>query len=274
MDYTPFAPSNPGIVGAFATAVNGGGNLEFTPDADTIAFAFDYVDWNDSAERSAVQVGLSDGTTIDVTGPPFSASFPPPGFMGFILDSTAIQSGIRISRVFWYGLESELVGIYNVRTSRLQNDTNLSVSKTSTIWDPSSVGLFRSPGTEILYRVSITNSGTGELDGDSLLIVDGLPSEVEFWNGDIDAGGANIYADVAPVGFQEVAGSGVSFDPSSDLRFSTSATQPSNFSDCSAVSMDNVFRSDIRFICIRPSGTLGSGSPDPEIAFVLRARIK
>lgn len=274
MDYTPFAPSNPGIVGAFATVPNGGGNLTFTPNADTIAFGFDHVDWNDLSERSAVQVDLSNGTTIDITGPTFSPSFSPPGFMGFILNPNAIQSGIRITRVFWYGLETELVGIYNVRTSRFQNDTNLSVSKTSTIWDPSNIGLFHVPGTEILYRLSIRNLGTGELDGDSLFVVDSLPTELEFWNGDIDDGGTNDYTDIAPVGFFEIAGSGVSFDPLIDLRYSTSTTQPSDFSDCSIVPMDNNFRSDIRFICIRPTGTLGSGSPNPEISFVLRARIK
>lgn len=274
LDYSPFAPSNPGIVGAFATAINGGGNLVFTPSVDTIAFGLDYVDWNDGSERSAVQVDLSDGTTIDIVGPPASASFPPPGFMGFVLTPTAVESGIRITRIFWYGLESELVGIYNVRTSRLQNDSNISVSKTSTIWDPGNTGAFRVPGTEILYRISVTNSGTGGLDGGSLMIVDHLPADVELWNGDIDAGGSNTYVDVAPVGFEEVAGSGVSFDPATDLRFSTDAIQPSSFSDCSAVAMDNDFRPDIRFVCIRPTGTLGSGSPNPELSFVLRARIK
>jgi len=274
MDYTPHAPSNPGIVGAFATAVNGGGNLVFTPDADTIAFAFDHVDWNDLSERSAVQVQLSNGTTVDITGPPFTLSYSPPGFMGFILSQSAIQSGLRISSILWYGLDSELVGIYNVRTSRFQNDTNVAVSKTSSIWDPGSAGLFHVPGTEVLYRVSIRNDGTGEVDEDSLLIVDSLPSEVEFWNGDIDDGGTNIYPDVAPVGFEIVAGSGVSFDPSTDLRYSTSSSPPASFGDCSTVSMDNSYRSDIRFICIRPTGTLGSGSPNPEVSFVLRARIK
>lgn len=274
MDYSPHAPSNPGIVGAFATAANGGGNLVFSPDADTIAFAFDHVDWNDGSERSAVQVDLSDGSTIDITGPPFSPSFSPPGFMGFILNQNAIQSGVRISRIFWYGLGSELVGIYNVRTSRFQNNTNLSVSKTSSVWDPGSTGLFSVPGNEVLYRVTIRNDGTGELDGDSLLVIDSLPSEVEFWNGDIDDGGPNTYADVAPVGFAELAGSGVSFDPLTDLRYSTSTTPPSSFNDCSAISMDDSFRADIHFICIKPSGTLGAGSPSPEINFVLRARIK
>ncbi|GAB5486666.1 MAG: hypothetical protein Pars2KO_02360 [Parasphingorhabdus sp.] len=274
MDYSPFAPSNPGIVGAFATAPNGGGNLTFTPDADTIAFAFDHVDWNDLAERSAVQVDLSNGSTIDIVGPPFSLSFSPQGFMGFILSPSAIQSGVRITRVFWYGLESELVGIYNVRTSRMQNDTNLSVSKTSSVWDPDNVGLFNVPGSEVLYRVSVRNEGTGELDGDSLLIIDSLPTELEFWNGDIDDGGPDVYTEVAPIGFLEIAGSGVTFDPVTDLRYSTSVTPPADFDDCSSISLDNNFRSDIRYICIRPTGTLGFGSPSPEISFVLRARIK
>lgn len=274
MDYSSFAPSVPGIVGAFGTIPNGGGNLIFTPDADTIAFAFNHVDWNDSSERSAVQVDLSDGTTIDIVGPPFTSGFAPQGFMGFVLSPSAIQSGLRISRIFWYGLESELVGIFNVRTSRLQNDTNLSVTKTSSIWDPAGAGLFHVPGTEVLYRVTVRNDGTGELDSDSLLIVDSLPAEVEFWNGDIDDGGANSYADVAPVGFQEISGTGVFFDPSNDLRYSTAITQPTSFGDCSSISMDGSFRPDIRFVCIRPTGTLGYGSPTPEISFVLRARIK
>lgn len=272
--YSSFAPAIPGLVGAFGTAPNGGGNLVFTPNADTIAFAFSHVDWNDSAVRSAIQVGLSNGTTVNITGPAFTPSFSPPGFMGFILNTSAIQSGVRITSVFWFGVTSELVGIYNVRTSRFQNDTNLSVSKTSSVWDPGGVGLFHTPGTEVLYRVTVRNDGTGELDGDSLLIVDSLPSDVEFWNGDIDDGGTNDYADIAPIGFQEITGTGVSFDPLTDLRFSTGTTEPTSFDDCTSISMDSNFRSDIRYICLRPTGTLGFGSPTPEISFVLRARIK
>ncbi|MEP5032237.1 MAG: hypothetical protein ABJT22_01820, partial [Parasphingorhabdus sp.] len=101
MDYNAFAPNVPGLVGAFAEAISGGGELTFTPTGEAIAFAFDYVDWNDTdgshlTERSAFRVFLSDGTSEDIDSPPLSPDAPI-GFLGLILDDAAISSGVSIT---------------------------------------------------------------------------------------------------------------------------------------------------------------------------------
>ncbi|MEO0441435.1 MAG: hypothetical protein AAF067_11240 [Pseudomonadota bacterium] len=274
--YNANAPSVPGIVGAFATPGLGNGTVTFTPTGRAVAFAFNHVDWNDSdtgVERSAIRVFLSDGSSTDISGPtPSSAA--PVGFLGVIVDSDLIDAGVQITSILWYGLEDELVGIYNVRTTDRIGTAQLAVTKNSDLWDPAGEGKFSIPGNEMFYRIEVRNTGDGAVDSGSLFILDSLPDDVELWNGDIDSGGPETFTDVAPVGFEQVTGSGVLFDPSADLRFSTALTPPSSFNDCVAIPMDSSFRSDIRYICIRPQGVLGHGGSTPRIDFAFRVRIR
>lgn len=276
LDYNAFAPAVPGIVGAFSNAGAGSAQMVFTPIGKTIGFALDYVDWNDengttNVERSAIRVFLSNGATIDIAGPAVSTNASP-GFLGMVVDSSLIDAGVHISSILWYGLEDELVGIYNVRTT--QGIPVISVEKDSAAWDPVGTGKFSIPGNEIFYTISIENSGNDSTDSNSLFIVDNLPGDVEFWNGDIDDGGSETFPDVAPVGFEQVTGSGVTFNPATHLRYSTSSLAPSDFDDCVTIPLDSSYRSDIRYICINPSGALDHGSTSPQIDFVFRVRIK
>jgi uncharacterized repeat protein (TIGR01451 family) len=48
---------------------------------------------------------------------------------------------------------------------------------------------FAVPGADILYAITVSNAGRDPLDADTLHIVDRLPGEIRFYNGDVDDGG-------------------------------------------------------------------------------------
>ena len=144
----------------------------------------------------------------------------------------------------------------------------LEAAKTTTVFDPLSEGHFALPGNDVIYTITITNHGDGETDPDTVLLVDDLPPEVIFFNGDADGAGPGtgsvIFAD---------AGSGLSFDPANDVGFAVSGPQPSNFAACNyspTVAYDPL----IAFVCINPKGTLLGGDPNPSFGVSFRARIR
>ena len=142
------------------------------------------------------------------------------------------------------------------------------------IWDPSNQGLYAIPGNEVIYTFTVKNVGDGDVDQNSMILIDGLPPEIEFWNGDIDAGGPDIFPGTDRVGFVQTIGSGVTFNETTDLRFKTGSTPPTDFSQCTAFAGDATFRPDLTHICLNPKGLLSYGDPDPTIQLSLRARIK
>ena len=150
----------------------------------------------------------------------------------------------------------------------------LAANKTVEVWDPNAEGLYHIPGNQVTYAIAIQNIGTGAIDSGSIFLVDSLPSEVEFWNGDIDEGGPDNFAIFSSVGFEQTVGSGIIFNPATDLGFSTNAAKPTNFNQCTFESLDGLFRPDILHICLKPQGALTNGIPNPEIIFSFRAKIK
>lgn len=147
-------------------------------------------------------------------------------------------------------------------------------AKTNAIYDPGGLGLYSLPGNDIIYTITITNAGAGPTDTDSVFLVDVIPSEVEFWNGDIDAGGPDTYAGTDPVGFDQGDGSVLTIAYAADIAFATGATAPTTFGDCAAVTPDNTYRADLTFICFNPKGVLPAGDPDPWGSVSFRTRIK
>lgn len=146
--------------------------------------------------------------------------------------------------------------------------------KTVAVWDPANQNLYAIPGNEVIYTFTVKNIGDGKVDQNSMILIDNLPPELEFWNGDIDAGGPDTFPGTDPIGFLQTIGTGVTFDAATDLRFRTGSTPPENFSQCATVASDATFRPDLTHICLNPKGTLSNGDPDPTIELSLRARIK
>ena len=124
------------------------------------------------------------------------------------------------------------------------------------------------------YTITVENIGDAATDTDSIVLIDRLPGEVEFWNGDLDTGGPDTFAGTDPLGFVQQDGAALNFTYASDVAFSTSATPPTDFSDCAFIAPDNTYRDDINFVCINPKGQLAAGNPDPNFAVTFRARIK
>ena len=61
--------------------------------------------------------------------------------------------------------------------------------KTITPFDSGSGGDYSIPGNDVIYEISVTNTGPFNVHDGSIFLVDTLPPEIAFYNGDIDDGG-------------------------------------------------------------------------------------
>lgn len=272
LNWTTSPPASPGVYAAVGDPSMGSGELTFTLGPRTFAFGLNHWDWNDGGQRSIIEVTLSNGTTVTVTGPTSNTN-DPMRFIGFQLDLPSVYAGIYISKVVWKAIpgQSEIIGIKNVQTSVAK--PVLSVTKSSRVWDPASEHRKAIPGNEVIYTVTVTNSGLAPADSDSVLLVDALPGALSFWNGDIDAGGAEQFSQYGQVGFSQVNGAAMTFVPSVDFGISTAAVAPIAFSQCTQTAPDNNHYGSVRYLCLRPRGPLPAGPSSPSISFSFRARI-
>lgn len=150
----------------------------------------------------------------------------------------------------------------------------LDADKSVSLWDPSNSGVYAVPGQDVIYTFTVKNTGDGPIDSGTMVLIDILPGEIEFWNGDIEAGGPNNIPGTDRVGFEQTVGSGVTFASATDVRFTTGASAPTTFAQCNAVAQDETYRPDLTHICFNPKGVLDHGNPDPTITLSIRARIK
>ena len=147
---------------------------------------------------------------------------------------------------------------------------DLSASKTVTPYSGSPTQYFV-PGSEVIYKIETTSSGSAPIDKGSLFFVDALPPEVEFYYDDMDDSGPAT----GPVLFTE-SGSGLTFDDTVDLRFSDSTTKPTSFPDCDYNPPTPWYDNAITFVCFNPKGSFKAGTlpvTDPVFAFEFRVRL-
>ena len=147
-----------------------------------------------------------------------------------------------------FGLSAELTGVKSVSTF------------------PS--GQYALPGNDVVYTISVANTGDGSVDTDTVFLVDRVPDEVDVYIGDIDDAGP----ETDPVSFAG-AGSGLSFTYATDVRFFDGATQPTDLASCNYVPMPG-YDPNINFICFNPKGNFAAGDPNPSFSVNFRARIK
>ena len=143
----------------------------------------------------------------------------------------------------------------------------LSLTKTSAVYDPGNAGLFATPGNNLLYTITLTNAGAGPADADSIFLVDSLPVELEFYNGDVDGPGPAT----DPVYFTQNS-AGLTFNPATDLKYSNQIAQPANMAACNYTPVVG-YDPNIRYVCINPKGAMLSGNPSPTFSAEFRARI-
>ena len=144
----------------------------------------------------------------------------------------------------------------------------VSANKTVEVWDPSSAGLYSLPNNDVVYTITVTHESGPALTSDSVFLIDAIPEEVRFYNGDIDDAGPQVN----PVAFIDNS-SGLTFDYAADIGYSNAAAKPNSMADCTytpAVGYDEA----ITYLCINPSGIFNSGTPAPSFGISFRAQIK
>lgn len=139
-------------------------------------------------------------------------------------------------------------------------------SKSIAVYDPEMVGLYALPGNDVIYTINVANTGAISTDANSVVLIDAIPSEVSVFAGPTPEFGGAV------VGWSET-GTGLTFSPATDLRWSDSVLAPAGFGACN-YSPGPGYDSNIRFICLNPKGTMASGNPDPNFNASFRARIR
>lgn len=141
---------------------------------------------------------------------------------------------------------------------------NINADKTVSIFN-GSASPYAIPGSDVIYEIFVENVGNGSVDNNSIFLVDRLPPEIVFYNGDIDDGGP----ETEPVIFAD-AGSRLSFALANSLGFSNAATAPTNMAQCNytpAAGYDPL----VTFICLAPQGQMSEGVITPS-SFTLQFR--
>lgn len=144
----------------------------------------------------------------------------------------------------------------------------LSLLKTVSMVGTSGNDRFAIPGNDVYYALTVTNSGDGRSDANTLFLADPIPAEVEFFNGDIDGAGPATGA----VLFSQ-SGAGLTFTLATDVRYSSGASAPASFAACTYTPIAG-YDPNVRYLCLNPKGQMLAGSPDPTFSAQFRARIK
>lgn len=124
------------------------------------------------------------------------------------------------------------------------------------------------PGSDVIYTLSASNAGTAPIDRDTVFLVDSLPTETLFYNGDIDDGGPAT----SPFIFM-ANDSGLSFNPATDVSYSSGAAKPTDVSQCTYSPISG-YDPNVRHICFSPSGLMNSGTLHTNSSFDVQFRAR
>lgn len=142
----------------------------------------------------------------------------------------------------------------------------LAGSKSITVYDPAASGLYALPGNDVIYALTVANTGAVAADTNSVVLIDRIPSELEVFNGPTPEFGGGVVA-------WTQTGTGLSFSAATDLAWSNAAAPPGSFGACTYVPIPG-YDPAARYICLNPKGTMAAGTPDPEFTVRFRARIR
>ncbi|MBC2778543.1 proprotein convertase P-domain-containing protein [Parasphingopyxis marina] len=160
------------------------------------------------------------------------------------------------------------IGIHDITFCNPLAD--LDVTKTSIVYDSGAGEEYHIPGRDVLYSVAVTNTARGTVTNNSLFLLDTLPPEVTFFNGDADGAGPGT----ASVIFSD-GGSGLTWNAGTDLRFSNAASPPASFAACTYTPAAG-YDPNVRHICLNPKGSMAgaNGGATPAFTLSFRARIE
>ena len=127
---------------------------------------------------------------------------------------------------------------------------------------------FSLPGNDMTYTIEVTHRSGPGVDSGSIFLVDTLPPETIFFNGDADGSGPETGAIIATTDAPLLA-----FDPLTDIGFSNLPAAPNDMSECIYTPAAG-YDPNVRHICISPSGTFSSDLSDRSLSISFRARIQ
>jgi len=110
------------------------------------------------------------------------------------------------------------------------------------------------PGSDVIYTIKADNAGSGPVDTNSIFLVDAIPPEVTFYNGDIDDGGP-----LTGVVDFDLGATGLTFMEATDLGFSNGTVKPTDIVGCNYTPVAG-YDPDVTFICFAPKGTMSEGA--------------
>jgi uncharacterized repeat protein (TIGR01451 family) len=144
----------------------------------------------------------------------------------------------------------------------------LTTVKSSAVYTPAGTIPFSLPGNDMLYTISVANTGSASTDANTVVVFDALPSTLTFFNGDIDGSGPLTGA----VSFTQT-GTGLVFTAATDLRYSNLVAAPTSFAACTYTPAAG-YDAAVRHICFNPKGAmLSGGPPTPQFNLQFRTRI-
>ena len=144
----------------------------------------------------------------------------------------------------------------------------LSITKSNAIYS-AIVGVpFAIPGNDVTYSLTTTNIGSGPTDANSVFVVDTLPAQVTFYNGDIDGPGPATGA-----AYFTQTGTSLSFNLATDLAFSNLVAVPASFAACTYAPIAG-YDVAVKHVCFNPKGSIPSGIPAPSFTVQFRTAIK
>ena len=233
-----------------------------------------WIDWNGNGVFTDTVDGVPEqiATDVTITGTSGTATIP----VTVPASATLSQTFARVRWSSQSGLGPGGVatdGEVEDHAFTITGAPSLNGNKSMQIYDPNGLGLYAIPGNDVIYTISVSNSGFGPTDSNSVVLIDAMPSEVEFFNGDIDTGGPDTFPGTDPVGFTLANGASMTLDYAANVAFSNAATPPADFASCT-YSPSAGYDPDVTFICFNPQGALGAGDPDPEFSVSFRARIQ
>jgi len=106
------------------------------------------------------------------------------------------------------------------------------------------------PGAIVRYTFTVTNTGPSSVTNNSVWLIDSLPSQLR-----VGTSSSPIFTQGSPT-------SGLSFTASTDIKYSSSATAPTSFANCT-YTPTSAYDPAVKFVCLNPKGTMAASTGTP-----------
>lgn len=181
---------------------------------------------------------------------------------GWAGSSTALPSGAVTSATLSLQM-GDVIRCTITNTKRATNAT-LSVTKLSfPLTDPvnGATNPKLIPGAIARYTLSVANTGPSPVDSNSVLLIDTLPPQIA------------VGSAASPTFVQGTASSQLTFNSSTDLRYSNASSPPASFASCT-YTPTSAYDPAVRYLCINPKGIMaGSNGTPPSFSISFNSQV-